>query len=86
MAVLQVRGLDDRLYKALGARAARDKRSISQEVAKILEEHLSRPETGGPSPTRLLLELAGAWDEEAPAETIAADIRKARRQSRRFGG
>lgn len=85
MAVLLVRGLDDQLYKALGARAVRDKRSISQETAWILEAYLSRPYTNAPSPTRRLLELAGAWDEESPAEEIAARIREARRPGQRFG-
>ena len=42
MATLQVRSIDNQLYKALGRRAAQDNRSISQEVDAILQEYLSQ--------------------------------------------
>ena len=83
MATLQVRGMDDNLYKALGARAARDRRSISQEVVKIVEDFLATPETTTPAKDPLL-ELVGAWDDDRDAETIAKEIRQARRNSKRF--
>ena len=44
MATLQVRSMDDRLYEALGRRAAMDNRSISQEVVMIIKEYLSAPD------------------------------------------
>ena len=43
MANLQVRGIEDRLYEALRARAELDNRSISQEVVTIIEQFLARP-------------------------------------------
>jgi len=79
MANLQVRGIEDRLYEALRAKAELDNRSISQEVVTIIEQFLARPETSGKMATEAFLSLAGSWqDDRKPAE-IAADIRKARR-------
>ena len=84
MATLQVKGMDERLYKALRARAEADKRSISQEVVYIIELFLSRPSNDHRAATDALIELAGTWQDERTASQIAADIRKARRTSKRF--
>ena len=83
MATLQVKGLDDRLYRALRARAAMDHRSISQEVAMIIREFLSRQSGDPRGATQSLLELAGSWKDERSARQIAADLRQARRPRRR---
>ena len=48
MATLQVKGMDDRLYDALAARAAGENRSISQQVVTIIRDFLARP--GRPFP------------------------------------
>lgn len=85
MATLQVKGLDDKLYKALGARAATDNRSISQEVVTMIREFLARPPHDPQEATRAMLELAGSWQDERTAKEIASDLRKARRLKRRFG-
>jgi plasmid stability protein len=85
MATLQVKGMDDGLYRALGARAALDNRSISQEVVSIIREFLSRPGRDPREATRALLELSGSWQDERSAQQIAADLRKSRRTGRRFG-
>ena len=84
MATLQVKGLDDQLYKALGARAAMDNRSVSQEVVTMIQEYLARPKLGGREATRAFLELAGSWADAKPAVKIALAIRSARRSRRRF--
>jgi plasmid stability protein len=79
MANLQVKGLDDRLYKALRARAELDNRSMSQEIVTIVEEFLSRGMGDPGKATEAFLEIAGTWEDERPAEEIAAEIRKSRR-------
>ena len=84
MATLQVKGLDDRLYEALRARAAMDNRSVSQEVVVMIREFLSRPTQDPAQATRTALELAGSWQDERTAAQIASDLRKARRSGRRF--
>jgi len=86
MANLQVKGIDDDLYRALGARAKRENRSISQQVVTIIEEYLARGGETGRRPAAELLDLAGAWVDERDADEIAREIRKARRNRERTRG
>jgi len=85
MANLQVKGLDDGLYRALAARAARENRSISQEVVTMLQDFLARPSSSSREATEAFLALAGTWEDDRSAKEIAADIRRKRRSGRRFG-
>ena len=83
MANLQVKGIDDDLYRALKARADREHRSVSRQVIAIIEKHLA---TAGDDQRRGaadFLELAGSWEDERSAEEIAREIRKARRSKGR---
>ena len=84
MATLQVKGLDDSLYLALGARASMDNRSVSQEVVTMIQEFLARPRHDPREATRAFLELCGSWVDAKPAKEIANSIRKTRRSRRRF--
>ncbi len=86
MAVLQVRSMDDELYKALGRRAAMDNRSISQEVISIIEKHLSEPAGKTAAADDEALKLSGSWDEDRSAGEIAETIRSARTTKRFKGG
>ncbi|HEY7675778.1 MAG TPA: hypothetical protein VIG69_01810 [Candidatus Methylomirabilis sp.] len=43
MAVLNIKNLPDELYEALRARARAERRSLSQEVVRILEREMGRP-------------------------------------------
>jgi plasmid stability protein len=83
MANLQVKGLDDDLYRALGARAEMDNRSISQEVVTMIREFLGRPNNDPLEASRALMELAGSWIDDKPAAEIARALRKARRSRKR---
>jgi len=85
MATLQVKGLDDQLYQALGARAAMDHRSVSQEVVMMIREFLAQPSHDPRKATEAMLQLAGTWQDERTAKQIASDLRKARRSKQRFG-
>ena len=84
MATLQVRSIDDQLYEALGKLAARDHRSISQEVVAILKEHLSQPVRHTAAATEEFLSLCGTWQEDRSAEEIADEIRAHRQSATRF--
>lgn len=84
MANLQVKGIDDQLYKALGARAAMDHRSVSQEVVSMIQRFLASPHGDARAATDAFLQLAGSWADERPAREIARSIRRARRSGRRF--
>lgn len=83
MATLQVKGMDDDLYRALAARAAQEQRSISQQVTKIIHDHLAQRRSSAEEATAALLELCGSWGDERSAEQIADDIRRARRSGGR---
>ena len=43
MATLQVKGIDETLYRALQTRALREQRSISQQVVRLIHDFLARP-------------------------------------------
>lgn len=84
MATLQVRSIDDRLYKALGRKAAMDNRSISQEVVSILKAYLSAPKMLHENATHAFLEMCGTWSDERGPEEIVEEIRHSRRTTNRF--
>ena len=64
MATLQVKSIDDRLYKLLGQKAKMDNRSISQEVIAIIKEHLSEPrKNSSVLATDRFLEMCGTWKD-----------------------
>ncbi len=86
MAVLQVRGIDDQLYSALGALASRESRSISQEVISILQAYLSRANVSSKNSTDAFLDLAGSWEDGRTANELANELRKNRISRRRFKG
>jgi len=83
MATLQVKGMDDDLYRALAARAAREQRSISQQVTRIVQDHLAQRRGSAEETTAALLELCGTWKDDRSAREIAEDIRGSRRSGQR---
>jgi plasmid stability protein len=84
LANLQVKDIDDQLYRSLKERAALEKRSVSQEVVLIIERYLSAPDQFHKNPTKEFLQLAGSWTDDRAAEEIIKDLRKARVNSDRF--
>jgi len=84
MAILQVRDIDDRLYSSLKTLAKSENRSLSQEVISILEKYLSNPVVFKNNPTREFLSLSGSWSDNRTAAEIIKDIKKNRRNSKRF--
>jgi plasmid stability protein len=83
MATLQVKGIDDALYRALGARAAMENRSVSQEVVTMIQEFLARPRLDPSEATQAFLALAGSWVDPRTASDIAREMRRSRRPRRR---
>ena len=86
MATLQVKGFDEALYRALGARAKQENRSISQEVVKLVQDFLARPSGSAEEASRTFLTLCGSWKDKRSPRQIAQDVRKSRRTARRFRG
>jgi plasmid stability protein len=85
MAVLQVRNMDNNLYGALGRRAARENRSISQEVIEIVKRYLALSDAASDGADQEALRLAGSWEDSRSAAEVARELRKAR-ATRRFRG
>lgn len=85
MAILQVRDIDDRLYASLKEIARSENRSLSQEVISILERYLANPAVFGNNPTKAFLSLSGAWEDKRTADEIISDIKRERKNSKRFG-
>ena len=81
MANLQVKSIDEQLYKSLGRRAAMENRSISQEVISILKDYLSKPSSKNVKTNDQFMQLFGSWDDERSAEEISNELRSHRIQS-----
>ena len=86
MATLQVKGIDETLYRALQARALREQRSTSQQVVRLIHDFLARPAPSAEEATRAFLALAGSWGDPRPARVVAGSLRRHRRTRRRFAG
>lgn len=83
MATLQVRSVDDQLYKALGRIAEQSNRSISQQVVVIIKEYLSQPHHQKRA-TEDFLALCSTWRDARTADDIIEDVRKNRKLGARF--
>jgi plasmid stability protein len=78
MANLQVKSIDDQLYKSLGKRAAMENRSISQEVIHILKSYLATPASQHRQVSDQFLALCGSWDDQKTAVEITDELRNDR--------
>lgn len=85
MANLQVRDIDDKLYKFLKNTAKLNNRSVSQEVTTMIKAWLLRNDRDRQNADDAFLELAGTWQDDRDAEEIINSLRNARNKSRRFG-
>jgi hypothetical protein len=86
MSNLQIKGIDERLYKELKQLAADENRSVSQQMLFLIRSCLAqrRQTRRATNAARTLLSLAGSWEDSRPAEEIIADIKKMRRSSTRL--
>ena len=73
MATLNVKNLPDALYRKLQKRARESRRSVSQEVTRILEEAVDRPEALS------IVELRGLGKEMWAEVDAAAHVDAERR-------
>jgi hypothetical protein len=84
MAILQVRDVDDSLYEAVKTIAKKERRSISQEVIVMIESYIGNPkQTSAADATEEFLNLS--WQGDESADEIIDNIRKYRKNSKRFG-
>ncbi len=86
MANLQIKGVKEDLYEEIKRLAVAENRSVGQEILFLVKEYLSRKQRVGSlkTPAQVLLELAGSWEDDRDAEEIVAQIKKARKNSRKL--
>ncbi len=86
MANLQIKGINDELYKELKKIAAEEKRSMSQQTLLLLKDYLVRKQQVRKlkSPAQVLLDLSGSWEDNRGVETIVSEIKKSRRNFKRL--
>jgi len=86
MANLQIKKMDDDLYKELKMLAASENRSVSQQVLHYIRFFISRKKmlSSVKSPAQTLLSLSGSWLDSRDAESIVTEIRCARKNSSDF--
>lgn len=86
MANLQIKGIDDELYKELKKMAAEDNRSVSQQALFLVKEYLARKRQLRTlkTPAQILLDLSASWEDNRDPAKIVTQIRKARRNSKKL--
>ena len=86
MANLQVKDIDDDLYKALKIRAKNKRRSVSQEVIRLVEEYLNQPEGTRIDSTKQFLSLSWQSDKDVSANDLIEQMKNDRMESDKFKG
>jgi len=86
MANLQIKGIKDELYSQIKNLAASQNRSVSQQVLFLIKEHLSKKKhfDSIKTPTQVLLELSGSWEDNREPEDIVKEIKRARKNSKKL--
>ena len=83
MANLQIKGMNDEFYAQIKALAGSENRSISQQILFMTKEYLLKKQQlqAVKMPAQVLLELAGAWEDDRSAEEIIADLKQSRKNT-----
>jgi len=86
MANLQIKGVHDELYEEIKKVAEAENRSVSQQVLFLIRDFLARRrELKTLSwPADVLLELSGSWEDDREPEEIVAEIKAARKNSKKL--
>ena len=86
MANLQIKGIEDNLYKKIKEMAASENRSVSQQVLSLIKEYIARKgkiQSLKP-PAQVLLELSGSWEDNRSADKIISEIKRGRKNSKKL--
>ena len=86
MANLQIKGMEDELYRELKKMAAEENRSVSQQALFLVKEYLARKRhmRALKTPAQILLDLSGSWEDNRNSSKIITEIKKSRRNSKKF--
>jgi predicted nucleotidyltransferase len=83
---LQIKGIDEQLYRQVKDLAVSENRSVSQQVLHLIRRYLANREQfqNTRTPAQILLELAGSWDDERSADDIVSQLRNSRKNTTRL--
>jgi hypothetical protein len=86
MANLQIKGVHDELYEEIKKVAEAENRSVSQQVLFLIRDYLARLKGLKTlrSPAQVLLELSGSWEDDREPGEIVAEIKAARKNSKKL--
>jgi len=86
MANLQIKGIEDNLYKKIKKMAASENRSVSQQVLFLIKEYMARKGKiqSLKFPAQVLLELSGSWEDNRSADKIISEIKRGRKNSKKL--
>jgi plasmid stability protein len=86
MANLQIKGIEDELYRELKIMAAEENRSVSQQALFLVKEYLARKKQlrALKTPAQILLDLSSSWQDHQDSAKMIAQIKKARRNSQKL--
>jgi len=86
MANLQIKGIKEELYAEIKKLTSAKNQSVSQQILFFVREYLGRKNhlSTIKSPTQVLLELSGSWQDDKGAEQIIAEINGARINSKKL--
>lgn len=86
MANLQIKGIQNDLYKKIKEMAASENRSTSQQILFLIREYMAKKGIvrSIKTPAQVLLELAGSWEDDRDAEEILSDLKRSRKSSARL--
>jgi len=86
MANLQIKGMEDELYRELKRMAAEENRSVSQQALFLVKEYLARKRhmRALKTPAQILLDLSGSWEDNRNSSKIITEIKKSRRNSKKL--
>jgi len=85
---LQIKGIDESLYKQIKDLAASENRSVSQQILFLTKQYLAGQHLSplGKTAGEALLDLSGSWDDERSTQEIVESLRSQRHTYHRFSG
>ena len=86
MGNLQIKGIEDELYRELKKMATEENGSVGQQALFLVKEYLARKKQmrALKTPAQILLDLSGSWEDNRNSAKIVTQIKKARRNSKKL--
>jgi hypothetical protein len=85
MANLQIKGLNDDFYARIKELAVAENRSVSQQIVYITKDYMAKKQQIQSIRTsaQILLDFAGAWEDDRTADEIIVDLKQSRTNTTR---